>query len=303
MKSKILLAGACTGILLPAFDTGATEQGAIAYPIGVNTVVSGIVPEPGETWFQSFSTYYTSNNFADGDGDSLIPGFKASVSANASKLFHTWDGVTLGPFSISSAFAVPFFNINTTNAITGEEHDFSLGDVTVSPAYFGWSNPEHTFFAYAGMDFVIPTKTKVSNNFYSISPIVSMTWFPTQELELDLTGVAEFHTQNDETGYRSGTLLMADWAVLYHLAPSVPKLALGLNGYIIKQVSDDTIKGAIVGDGFRQQGFAIGPQVTYAFEGGGGIAVKWQHEFGNKYATRGDKVWMQVTIPIGGKPE
>ncbi|OOO27738.1 hypothetical protein BS627_03205 [Agrobacterium salinitolerans] len=83
------------------------------------------------------------------------------------------------------------------------------------------------------------------------------------------------------------------------------RVALGLND-IHKQVSDDKIKGAMVGNGFRQQGFAIGPHVTYAFEGGGGIAVKWQfrrHELGNKNAAQGDKVWMQVAIPVGGKPE
>ncbi|WP_157949075.1 SphA family protein [Neorhizobium huautlense] len=299
MNAKIFVPAALTAILFHVLNAGATEQGRIAYPIGVNTVASGMVPKPGQTWLQNFSTYYTSTKFSDEDGNSLIPGFEARVSANALKLFHTWDGVTIGPFSISSAFAAPFFNIDTTNALTGKEHSFSVGDVTVSPAYFGWSNPEHTFFAYAGVDLIIPTKTKVSNDFYSINPIVNMTWFPTPELELNLTGVAEFHTRNSETEYRSGTLLMADWAVLYHLAPSAPQLAVGLNGYAITQVTDDTVGGAVVGDGFRQQGFAIGPQITYAFERGGGVAVKWQHEFGNKYSTRGDRLWMQVTVPLG----
>lgn len=274
----------------------ATENGNTAYPVGVNTMVNGLVPAPGETWIQNYTVYYGASDFSDGSGDSLVPGFDSDAFLNATRIFHTWEG-TFGPFTLSSGVVVPFVDLDIRTDF-GHSSAFAVGDITLQPLYLGLSNAQKNFFAYGGVDLFIPTKTDVSNNFYSFAPNLNLTWFPSSKLELSVSFGAEFHTKNRSTDYQSGTVFFLDWGANYRAFDSLPNLGIGLQGYAIKQISDDTVAGATVGDGFRQQGFAIGPQISYAI-GGGGVALKWQHEFDTEYRPNGDRVWLQFNMPLG----
>ncbi|TWC76438.1 hypothetical protein FB593_12011 [Rhizobium sp. SJZ105] len=274
----------------------ATENGTTAYPIGVYTIANGIIPAPGETWVQNYSVYYDSSEYSDGSGNSLVPGFNSRAVVNATRVFHTWDE-TFGPFTLSSGVVLPLIGVDVRSDLS-HSNDFALGDITLEPLYLGWSNPQKNFFIYGGVNVFVPTKTNVSNNFYSFAPDVNITWFPTSKLELSASFGAEFHTKNPETDYQSGTVLFLDWAANYRAFDALPNLGIGIQGYAVKQVTDDKIAGVVVGDGFRQQGFAIGPQISYAI-GGGGIALKWQHEFDTEYRAKGDRVWLQFSMPVG----
>ena len=96
----LLIAGA---IQVPA---SATENGQISYPFGVNTVLNGLLPPPGNTQYFNYSLYYASNRFAGPGGGNAVPGFHLSVVAETPRVVHTW-GATFGPFSLSSSAIVP----------------------------------------------------------------------------------------------------------------------------------------------------------------------------------------------------
>ena len=80
----LLIAGA---IQVPA---SATENGQISYPFGVNTVLNGLLPPPGNTQYFNYSLYYASNRFAGPGGGNAVPGFHLSVVAETPRVVHTW---------------------------------------------------------------------------------------------------------------------------------------------------------------------------------------------------------------------
>ncbi|MGR7995096.1 SphA family protein [Xanthobacter sp. ZOL 2024] len=289
--------GACAAFatLLAAGPTHATENGAIAYPIGVNTIMAGAMPAPGETWYQNYAVYYSAGAFTDGQGNSAVPGFSASVAVNAGRLFHTWN-VDLGPLLLASGIVVPVMNANVSTAF-GSDSNFGFGDITLQPIDLGWSNADHTFFGYVALDVFVPTGGPTSNNFYTFNPHTTFTWLALPTLDISGAIGVEFHSKNTDTDYKSGALFFLDWGVNWHAFDKVPGLAVGLGGYVIKQFSDDELDGLVYLDGFRQQGFAVGPQISYGGPNGA-IGLKWQHEFAAENRPEGDRFWLQFMLPL-----
>lgn len=283
-----------TGLCL-ASPALATESGTIAYPIGVNTIMAGALPAPGDTWWQNYMVYYTANSFVGGDGRSMVPGFNADIAINAARFLHTWDAM-IGPFTLTSSLVVPVLN-SEVGTVAGTESNFDVGDITITPLYLGWSTPDRSFFGYTGVDIFVPTGTAVSSNYYSFDAIVAATWLPHPKLEISGTVGIEFHTENDTTDYQSGTLFFADLGVNYHAFDAIPPLAIGIGGYIIQQIGDDEVRGVTYLDGSRQQVFAVGPQISYGTEKGG-FALKWQHEFAAENRPEGERYWFQFMVPL-----
>lgn len=293
-RALICACGLCVGIEF----AHATENGNIAYPIGVNTVMAGAMPGPGETWLQNYSVYYTANAFSGIDGSSAVPGFDANVAVNASRFFHNW-GLDLGPFQVASGVVIPFMNVDI-GTIAGSSADFGVGDITLQPLLLGWSNADRTFFGYFGLDIYVPTGGAISSGYFSFDPIVNMTWLPMPRWELSTSIGMEFHAKNDATDYQSGSLFFMDWGVNYHPFDALPAFAAGFGGYVIKQFTDDRVNDVVFQDGFRQQGVAIGPQISYGTLAGA-FAVKWQHEFATEARPDGERFWFQFLLPLFGK--
>lgn len=273
----------------------ATENGGIAYPIGVNTIMAGALPGPNETWWQNYMVYYTASSFTDGRGNGAVPGFSANVAVEAARILHGWD-IDLGPFRLASGIVVPLMNTDV-GTVAGSESSFGIGDITLQPLYLSWVSADKTFLGFAGVDIFVPTGGAISNNFYSIVPVFNFTWLPLPTLDISGAIGLEFHTENTQTSYQSGSLFFMDWGVNYHAFDKIPPLAIGVGGYMIKQFTDDEIQGIVYQDGFRQQGFAIGPQISYGTPNGA-IAFKWQHEFATRNRPDGDRFWCQFLIPL-----
>jgi len=295
MSRRLLGACATVAALVAAAPSHATENGAIAYPIGVNTIMAGAMPGPGETWYQNYAVYYTADAFTNSQGTSSVPGFSANVAVNAGRLFHTWD-VDLGPFRLASGIVVPVMNADV-GTVFGSQGNFGFGDITLQPVDIGWSNADRTFFGYAAFDVFVPTGGPTSNNFYTFNPHTTFTWLPMPTLDISGAIGVEFHSKNQDTGYSSGSLFFLDWGANWHAFDKIPGLAIGLGGYIIKQFSDDQLDGVVYLDGFRQQGFAVGPQISYGGPSGA-IGLKWQHEFGTGNRPEGDRFWLQFMLPV-----
>ncbi|MFB1634746.1 transporter [Pseudomonas sp. AP-1] len=109
----------------------ATENGGVSYPLGVNTMAAGVMPEGGETWLQNYTAVYNANTFTDSNGNSSVPGFKADVFVTATRVFHNW-GVKVGPFDLLSAVVVPIYHTKTGSAL-GYERNTGIGDIQLQP--------------------------------------------------------------------------------------------------------------------------------------------------------------------------
>jgi hypothetical protein len=284
---------ALTPVSRPAF---ATENGGQNYPFGVNTILPGIAPPPGTTWWQNYSVYYSADRFNDGDGNALVPGFKLDAAAYAPRLFHSWN-VKLGPFGLASAIVVPFVYVGSkTPALSSS--DFNVGNPTLQPLYLTYANESKTFFAYGGIDFFAPTYTEVSRPYWSMDPIITMTWFPAKGVDVNMIALIEHALgENTSTNYRSGTLAVIDYSA--HVKPfaSLPKLSLGFNGYYLDQFTSDERNGVDIG--FEGRAAAIGPELVYETGDAAGFAIKWQHEFHVRNRPMGEQVWFQFQMPLG----
>ena len=75
-----------------------------------------------------------------------------------------------------------------------------------------------------------------SNNFYTYKPLFSFTWLPTERTELSLKATYSFNMENHDTDYRSGQIFHFDYSASYRVTDN---LRLGLNGYYLKQTTDE----------------------------------------------------------------
>jgi hypothetical protein len=274
----------------------ATENGGQNYPFGVNTILPGIAPPPGESWWQNYSVYYSAGRFNDANGRSLIPGYELDVAAYAPRLFHSWDA-SIGPFGLASAVVVPFVYVGVKTP-ADRSTDFDVGNPTIQPLYLTYANPAKSFFAYGGVDFFVPTYSAVSRDYVSMDPIVAITWFPRKGVDVNFIGLLEFAlSENRSTGYRSGNLLVVDYSAHVKPFPSHPQLSVGFNGYYLDQFSGDELNGVDIG--FEGRAAAIGPELVYETGTAAGIAIKWQHEFHVRNRPQGEQLWFQFQVPLG----
>lgn len=279
----------------------ATENGQITYPVGVNTVLNGILPAPGQTQFYNYTQFYDANRFNGANGDKLIPGFKVQAFVDAPRILHTWSAM-LGPFTMTSGVIVPLAHVSVdVPGASGTKN--GLGDIILQPLFIGYSNPTHTFFAFAApFDVGIPTgsysKTRVANtgaNYYAFLPSFNVTWFPAPKWELSATALLAINTRNKDTNYQSGSVAVLDYGIGYTFAKD---WQAGIQGFFLRQISDDKLNGETFQDGFRGRAVGIGPQLRYDFMPGGGIAFKYQREFDVRNRPQGNRFWIQLCFPI-----
>ncbi|MCY0853610.1 SphA family protein [Cupriavidus sp. D39] len=278
-----------------------TENGQQHYPIGLDTVLNGIVPALGETQYYQYTVFYSASKFAGSSGQSAVPNFQANTFATAPRVLHTW-GKTLGPFTVTSGFALTIVHPQT-RLPSGSDNRWGLSSLTVHAANIGYSNPEKTFFGLLALDFQLPIGSydpkrmvNTSSNTYAFLPGFKFTLFPIPGAEVSGTFIYEISSRNNATGYHSGDVAVVDWMVGYSVFPN---LQLGVQGYMLQQVTDDSKNGtALPGDGFRGRAYAIGPQVRFNFTKRSGIVLKWQHEFEVHNRPKGDRIWLEFTLPL-----
>lgn len=290
-----------SALMVLALQAHATEGASVIYPMGVDTVLNGIMPAPGNTQFYSYTQYYSADKFAGGNGDAAIPGFSLRALVEAPRVLHTWN-TRVGPFSLTSGAVLPVIRAKLRAGPAAGEHT-GLGDITIHPLIFGYMNAAHNFFAYVSPDFSLPTgsysPTRMVNtgsNTKAAMPIVSMTWFPARGVELSMSSMAEFRETNKATGYASGNVSVTDFNAGYSVTPT---LQLSLQGYVMRQFSDDKLHGVKVGsDGFRGRVMGLGPQLRYNLGPTTGLVVKYQTEFSARNRPQGARLWFELTMPI-----
>jgi hypothetical protein len=183
----------------------------------------------------------------------------------------------------------------------------SMGDTTVSPIIL-WDMGKNLTLA-AAVEITVPTGqydsdrlANTSNNFYTYKPLFSFTWLPTENTELSMKTTYSFNRENKDTDYRSGQIFHFDYSASYRLNDNV---TVGLNGYYLKQTTDDkqygrTVQfaGQDVDDGVRGQVFAIGPALHVTFLKYASAEIRWAKEFDVENRPEGEMLWAKISIPF-----
>lgn len=281
----------------------ATEGGQNAAPVGVNTVLPGILPAPGHSVYLDYFQFYNADTNANGTGKNSVPDFSAKTIINASRFLYTWKPGFDG-FHITSGFILPIVLQASVSTETRKGRNGGLADITLQPLAVSYVALQRHLFTWAGVDIFVPTgqysKTNMVNigrNYFTFSPDFNLTYLASSRLQLSFHAQIEFHTTNQVTDYHSGDLGFASSAVDYVMFPNIPRLHFGLQGYALKQFTDDTQYGEVFKNGYRGQAFAVGPQIRWDWSHGG-IALKWQHEFLVRNRTKGDRIWVQFALPM-----
>jgi len=181
-----------------------------------------------------------------------------------------------------------------------------MGDTTLAPIILWDMGPNLTLGA--ALEITVPTGeyavdrlANTSNNFYTYKPLFSFTWLPTDKTEVSMKTTYSFNGKNKDTDYESGQIFHFDYSASYKITDS---LMLGLNGYYLKQTTDDKqyghtvqFNGEDVNDGVRGQVFAIGPALHWTFLKYASAEIRWAKEIDVENRPEGEMLWAKVSIP------
>ncbi len=292
---------ACVVALLSMYGLAyATENGGSVYPVGVETVLTGVQPRPGETRIYEYTLFYAANEFNDGHGKSAVPEFKLRVFANAIKVTHNWGVPFLGG-TIESQIGVPLV-YEQLHVATGKYAAFGLTNVNVIPVNVNYEKGSlHWYYEVdmfpAGAGYSATHVVNIGQHNIAIAPTGGITCLP-------LHGKAEFSSRfmyifngyDRATRYHSGNEFLWEYNADYEITK---KIAAGFNGYLYRQTTNDTSQGAAFDGGFRGRDLALGPQVRCPLGKRGAFALKYYRDTLVQNKPRGNAFWFQFSLPIG----
>ena len=308
VRKAMLVLGPAIAVMF-AGSVMATEGGGTSKALGVDTVLSGVMPPPGLR-ITTFVGYYEADHTLDSSGNDRagLSNFNVRATALTPRFQYVWPGVELWGANIETRLGLSLlvdahvrFDVQTPGGrIHREGASTGLGDALIGPALLGWHSER--FHQTAGLEFFLPTgkfdKAQLANTsrgYYAAGPAYLFTWLPTDAVEVSGSLIYLINQRNRDTNYRSGNEVSFDYGLGYGLNPA---WQVGANGYLYKQVTDDKQNGQVFGDGNRGQVVAIGPFIRYHPSPDWGITFKWQREARVENKTRGDRFFLQVALRL-----
>jgi hypothetical protein len=286
----------------------ATEGGGNNYPVGVNTLFSGIQPPPGNhvyIYLQEYEATTLEGNSGNPSGS--VSDFSLHAQAAAFRLSHVWRDVTFLGATLESRTNIPFvsldlhFDAHTPKGPVYKSGNVTgLSDLTVGPLFLGWHLGN--LHQVVGLEFFLPTGSYDTNrlvnpgrHYYSMQPNYAVTWMPMPNVEFSARALYSVNSVNHVTDYHSGNEFIVDYNAGFRLTPM---WQIGASGYFYKQVTDDTQHGQSVnGNGNRGQAFAVGPAIAYGTRKFS-VALKYQREMMVRNRPEGNRIWLQMYMPF-----
>ncbi len=286
---------------VPAYSARAAESSATNFPSGVNTALTALYPPSGATEFYNFNLFYNVSKYASTANNPIIPSLHTNIFAEALRVNHTWLDLTPS-ITFGSGFALNAVYQDLNVGGQRFRSGIQLSDPAIIPYNFGFHVlPDlwvaHIFNIFPGIGQYSRNDALNQGVGYStFAPEVALTYLP-GKVEIGFDAHYDFNTKNTHTNYQSGNFLNVDYNIGYRPIDSLPGLQVGVSGFFLKQLQDDTLNGTRVGDGNRAQAFAYGPLIRYDI-GHGGLLLKWQHETDVQNRTKGERIWFQFAIPL-----
>jgi hypothetical protein len=279
-------------VLFFSVSAFATESGGGAYANGAEGTVTGMLPPPG-FYAINYVNFYRADSFKDNNGDTLMGGkdFNVTTAVEVLRLLTVTNKTFLGG-NFGSYVLIPVANVSLTTP-AGSQTKTGLADITVAP-FLCWH--AKNFHWATAMDFVLPTGAydendiaNIGRNYYTVEPLVAMTYMADNGVELSAKLMYDYNTENNDTNYQSGNEFHIDYTAAYHYK----KWTFGLTGYYYQQVTDDELDGDKIDD-FKGKAMAAGPLVSYSYNPGHFITVKYQKEFDVENKPSGEKIWVKA---------
>ena len=290
--------------MLLSSEAYATENGASVYPLGVDTVLAGMMPPPKETKFFVFNSFYSANEKDNSAGQSAVPEFKVRVFANAVRMSHNWGVPVLGG-TLESIFAVPVV-YEQLHVASGKHDKLGISNVDLSPFVVGYTKGNwHWFYR---CDFILPGASyaksdalNIGQHNSAIGPVAAFTYLSNKARWEASSKASYFVNFHGAANYRSGNEFIWEYAAMKGISK---KASIGVNGYIYQQVTDDQKNKIAVAGGNRGRDLAIGPAARFSLGKQSGFTVKYTRDTLVENRSRGGSLWFQIGFPLNfGKRE
>ncbi len=290
-------------LVVPAL---ATEGGGTSKLLGVETVLAGVMPPPGQLRMLVSASDYRATRTHDAAGNPRpgLSDFALKFSGLAVRVQYVWPDAKLLGADIETRLGYALyvdgdlsFDVATPRGRVHRAGSAQGGsDAIVAPITLGWHSD--SYHQIVGFEFFVPTGSfdaaqlvNKGRGYSSAAPAYRFTWYPIKPLEVSGNLVYLVNRENSDSKIKSGRELSFDYGVGYTFAPGWQG---GASGYLYRQVSDDQLNGAIAGDGNRGRVFATGPYIRYFSDQGFGVTLKWQVESGAQNKTQGNRLFLQV---------
>jgi hypothetical protein len=176
-----------------------------------------------------------------------------------------------------------------------------LGDVIFGVFAVAYQNNSwHWFYEgdlyFPGAPYVNTDVVNIGQNNYALAPVAGFTFLPHHaewEVSSKLQSIANF--RNAATRYHSGNELIWEYDAMKQISW---KAALGVNGYLYKQTTDDRQNGLRVGDGNRGRDLAIGPEARFSLGTHGAFAFKYFRDTLVENKPSGNAFWFEMGVPF-----
>lgn len=277
----------------------ATEGGATAFPNGGEDFLVGVMPPPG-VYGVLYLTHYSADRLNDGTGARALPRFDLTVDAVTLRIDWVKPVDLLGADRWGTLFVLPLLDMDLSlfpaPGVTLRGSKRGLGDLSIGNGLH-WKIGR--FEMINSFDVGFPTgaydEGRLINpglNRWVVRLNTIGTWFPTPRTEFSYRLHWDYNFTNDATGYHSGQTIYLNWAAGWK--PN-PRTTIGVVGYFLRQLTDDTIDGVRVGpDGNRIRSSGIGPVVKIVGPGGVFITAKCLRDFDVRNRPVGDTFWLYL---------
>ncbi len=233
----------------------ALAGGGGAYPKGAEGAFVGMAPPPGFT-FVNYMMYYHADDFMDNTGDKLSVFDDASVYAEVMRFIWISNQKIFGA-DYGQHFFLPVLHADIDfNAPVGPKgkrrySDHNIPYFIYSPAILAWHACGGKLHAVAATDIFIPLYNEeggnlasVGRNFWTIEPVLAVTWLPIKQLEISAKFMYDFNTKQDDMPHPSGFEFDRTPGQEFHFDYNISyavleNLRLGAGGYFYWQTTDD----------------------------------------------------------------